>query len=450
MAPHCGKDSYFLPQFGAISAVGVKSSDMARLQDSPKWLRIAVWAVGSLAYFAAIMSRTSLSATASIASDRFDLSSNDLAAFGILQILVYALSQIPAGMLIDRLGARAILLAGIAIVAVSQLAVGFGGSFGVLLAARAVAGFGDALIFPSAVRLTAVALPTRWVPAGTQLMGVIGTFGMIASATPLLLLVGSAGWPAGYAITAAFTGVVALAAFGVLALMGVDPSRTASGESLASVLRGTAESMRAPGAWLAFTAHLIGGAAFTAFVVTWGPMFLEHGAGLGHAGIGVFFTAVPLIGMAAGVVLGRVIVGRPRLRSRIVVGTALTQIVAWLLVLWWPVPTPGPILAPLAFALGIGAPVSVAAFDIARERVPGRLAARANGIVNTGGFSGGLVMIWLTGAMLSLQGARDPGDYSIEMFRIAYLPMLGILITALVVFRILDRRAAGTANAAGT
>jgi MFS family permease len=396
--------------------------------------------VGALAYFAAIMSRTSLSATASIASDRFDLSSSDLAAFGILQILVYALSQIPAGMLIDRLGARTVVLAGIVIVAISQLAVGFGGSFGVLLAARAVAGFGDALVFPSAVRLTAVALPTRWVPTGTQLMGVLGTFGMIASATPLLLLVDAAGWPAGYAITAAFTGVVAMIAFGILARMGPDPSRTASGESLGSVLRGTAESMRAPGAWLAFTVHLVTGTAFTAFVVTWGPLFLEHGAGLDAAGIGLFVTAVPIVGMITGIVLGRAVVGRPRPRSRIIVGTVIAQLAAWLLVLWWPVPTPGVLLALLAITLGVGGPVSVTAFDIARERVPGRLAARANGIVNTGGFSGALVVIWLTGAMLSLQGAEDPGDYSIEMFRIAYLPMLGILVVALAVFLVLNRR----------
>lgn len=414
---------------------------MARLQESPRWLRVAVWAVGSLAYFAAIMSRTSLSATASIASQRFDLSSRDLAAFGILQILVYALAQIPVGMLIDRLGGRAVLLSGVVIVAASQLAVGFGGSFGVLLAARAVAGLGDALVFPSAVRLTAVALPSRWVPAGTQLTGVIGTFGMIVSATPLLAVVGAAGWPAGYAITAAFTGVVALIAFGVLLLMGADPSRTASGEGIGSVLRGTAESMRQRGAWLAFTAHLMTGASFTAFAVTWGPLFLEHGAGLGAAGIGLFFTVVPIVGMVAGIMLGRAVVGRPRLRARILQGTVVVQVVAWVLVLWWPVPTPGVLLALLAFALGIGGPVSVTAFDIARERVPGHLAARANGIVNTGGFSGGLVVIWLTGAMLTLQGASQPGDYSIELFRIAYLPMLGILVLALAVFAVLNRRA---------
>ena len=420
---------------------GPKLARMARLEAS-KGIRIAVWAVGSLAYFAAIMSRTSLSATAAIASDRFDLSSSDLAAFGILQILVYAGSQIPAGMLIDRFGGRIVLLVGVVIVAASQLAVGFGGSFGMLLAARAFAGFGDALVFPSGVRLTAVALPSRWIPAGTQLLGVIGTFGMIVSATPLVSLVGATGWTAGYAIAAAFTGVIALLAVVILGMMGPDPSRTAHGESLGSVLRGTLEAMRVPGAWLAYTAHLMVAMNFTTFVVSWGPLFLEHGAGVSAAGIGAVFTAVPIVGMVVGIGLGRIVAGRPRLRTRILVGTVLAHLTAWILLLWGPVPSPGISLALLTVSLGIAAPVSMTAFDIAQETVPGRLAARANGIVNSGGFSGALVVIWLTGALLSLQGAHEPADYSIELFRVAFVPLLAIHVVALAVFFVLKRRVA--------
>lgn len=413
---------------------------MARLRNPPSWLRGAVWLVACVAYLAAIMSRTSLSATGAIASERFDLSSDNLAAFGILQLLVYAGAQIPVGMLIDRLGGRAVLLAGLVIVAGSQLLIGFGDSFGALLTARAFAGFGDAMIFPSAVRLTAVSLPSRWISVGTQMIGVIGNFGMVVTATPLVALVNLAGWPAGYAVTAAFTGVVALVAGGILLAMGRDPSRTASGERLASVLRGTGEAMTQTGSWLAFTAHLITSAAFTAFVVTWGPLFLEHGAGLDAGGVGAFLVVIPVTGMVAGVVIGRAVAGRPRLRARIIVGTVLVQVAAWALALAWPAPTPWSVLAILALATGVGGPASLTAFDISRDFVPGHLAARANGVVNTGGFSGALVIIWMTGSMLTLQGAETPADYSMELFRIAYLPMLALLVVGTVVFVLLDRR----------
>ena len=413
---------------------------MPRLQNSPRWLRVTVWAIACVAYLAAIMSRTSLSATAAIASERFELTSGDLATFGMLQLIVYAATQIPAGMLIDRLGGRAVLLTGLIIVAGSQLLIGFGDTFGALLIARAFAGLGDALIFPSAVRLTAVSLPTRWISIGTQMIGVVGNFGMVVTATPLVLLVGAVGWPNGYAIMAAFTGVVALIAFGILSGMGKDPSRTASGEGIGSVLRGTLESLRQGGAWLAFTGHLMTSAAFTAFVVTWGPLFLQHGAGLDAAGIGVYLLAIPFVGMVAGILLGRLLVGRPRLRARVLVGSVVSQIIAWILVLSWPAPTPIALLVLLAIVTGIGGPASLTAFDISREIIPGNLAARANGIVNTGGFSGALVIIWLTGLMLTLQGATAPEAYTMSTFGVAFIPMLALLAVALVVFLILDRR----------
>ncbi|WP_110589786.1 MFS transporter [Microbacterium suaedae] len=413
---------------------------MPRLKNPAPWLRFAVWGVACVAYLAAIMSRTSLSATGAIASDRFELTSDQLAAFGILQLFVYAAAQIPVGMLIDRLGGRFVLLVGLVIVAGSQLLIGFGDSFGALLVARAFAGLGDAMVFPSAVRLTAVSLPSRWIAIGTQMIGVVGNFGMVVTATPLVRLVDFTSWPTGYSIMAAFTGVVALAAGGILALMGRDPSRTASGESLGSVLRGTGEAMRQTGSWLAFTAHLMTSAAFTAFVVTWGPLFLSHGAGLDAAGVGVYLLAIPVTGMVAGLVIGRAIVGRPRLRARIVIGSVVLQIAAWILALMWPTPTPVIVLALLALATGVGGPASLTAFEMSRDYVPGHLAARANGVVNTGGFSGALVIIWLTGAMLTLQGADTPDDYSMEMFRVAYMPMLGLLAVGVTVFAVLDAR----------
>ncbi|MGO3032758.1 MAG: hypothetical protein ACTIH8_05345, partial [Microbacterium gubbeenense] len=57
-----------------------------------------------------------------------------------------------------------------------------------------------------------------------------------------------------------------------------------------------------------------------------------------------------------------------------------------------------------------------------------------------GGFSGALVIIWLTGVMLTAQGATAPGSYSMEAFGIAFIPMLVLLAVALVVFLILDGR----------
>ncbi|WP_029151304.1 MFS transporter [Microbacterium indicum] len=402
-------------------------------------LRVAVWAVGCFAYLAAIMSRTSLSATGAIASDRFDLTSSDLALFGMLQLLVYAGAQIPVGMLIDRLGARAVLLTGVGIIAVTQLVIGFGDSFGVLLVARAFAGLGDAMVFPAAVRLTAVSLSQRWITTGTQMIGVIGNFGMVVTATPLVWLVGATSWPVAYLWTAAFSGVALLAAAVILVAAGPDPTRTAGGESLLSVLRGTGEALAHPGTWYGWVTHL-SGASMTAFVVTWGALFLQHGAGVSTGGTGLFLSAIPIVGIIAGPAVGRMTADSPTARVWIVGGSFALQILAWVFALVWPSPVPVVPLTILAIALALAGPASLSAFDVARENVPPRLAARANGVVNTGGFSGALVIIWATGAVLTAQGAVTPDDYTMPMFAVAFVPMLVLLALGLAAFLWLHRR----------
>lgn len=410
--------------------------------ESPRpWLRVAVWAVGAVAYLAAIISRTSLSATGALASDRYDLSSDQLALFGILQLLVYAGVQIPVGMLIDRLGARVALIAGLAIVAISQLMIGFGETFAVLLIARGLAGLGDALIFPSAIRLTAVSLRPAWVATGTQLVGVVGNFGVLITAAPLLVLIDVTGWETGYLVMFALSGVIALGAIGILALMGADRTRTASGETLGAVIRGTAEAARYPGTWLAFTVHAIASAPYTAFIVTWGVLFLTHGAGLDEAGAGVFLGVMPVVGAVSGVLLGRLSGDRPRLRGFVLVSAGVAHIVVWSLVLLWPgQPIPWGVLGLLVVVTAAGGPASLVGFELSREFVPARLAARANGIVNMGGFSTALVIIWLTGLMLTLQGATTPDDYTMGMFRIAFLPMLAILAVGVGAYFALSAR----------
>ncbi|MGI6879821.1 MFS transporter [Microbacterium sp. gxy059] len=403
-------------------------------------LRVAVWAVGAVAYLAAIMSRTSLSATGGLASERYDLTSDQLAMFGILQLLVYAGVQIPVGMVIDRVGARVTMLSGVAIIAVSQLMVGFGDVFSVLLAGRALAGLGDAMVFPSAIRLIAVTARPAWISPGIQLLGVVGNVGVVLTATPLLAIIDIGGWPTGFAVLAAFSGVAALVAGLVLALTGPDRTRTAGGESIVEVVRGTGEVARYPGTWLAFAAHLVGNVPYTVFIVTWGSLLLSHGAGLDGEGLGLALAGLPVCGAITGIAFGRLARDGGRARTAIVVGTGIAHIASWALLLFWPQPTPAILVGLLVFTVAAGGPASLMGFDLARELVPGRLAARANGIVNMAGFTGGLISVWLTGLVLTSLGATTPDAYSMDVFRIAFLPMLALIALGIGVFLLLGRR----------
>ena len=58
----------------------------------------------------AVFHRSSLGVAGIIATDRYDISATGLAAFTVLQLVVYAGMQVPVGVLLDRFGSRAMLL----------------------------------------------------------------------------------------------------------------------------------------------------------------------------------------------------------------------------------------------------------------------------------------------------------------------------------------------------
>lgn len=73
---------------------------------------LVVWLTAMCVYIVAIAGRTSFGVAGVHAIDRFDIDASRLAVFTSVQVGVYALAQIPMGMLVDRFDARKLLLAG--------------------------------------------------------------------------------------------------------------------------------------------------------------------------------------------------------------------------------------------------------------------------------------------------------------------------------------------------
>lgn len=154
----------------------------------------AIWLVALSVYVLAVFHRSSLGVAGLLAAQRFGISATELAFFTVLQLLVYAGMQIPVGVLLDRFGARLMLLAGLVTMTVGQFTFAFASSFPLAVVARAVLGAGDAMIFVSVLRLVTAWFLVRQAPLVTQLTGQAGQLGAILAAGPLAWALHALGW----------------------------------------------------------------------------------------------------------------------------------------------------------------------------------------------------------------------------------------------------------------
>ena len=260
-----------------------------------------VWAAGLLAYIVAVLDRTTLGVSGLDAADRFAASPGVLSTFVVLQVIVYAGAQIPAGLLLDRYGSKALIVAGPAVMASGQLTLAFTESLPTAIAARAVVGLGDAVTFISVLRLVPNWFKPRLVPLVTQLTGICGQLGQVLSAVPFLAVLTRSGWTTAYTSVAAI-GVLSMVL--TLALVKNTPNGPAVATETTSV-RDTLASLKTvwlrPGTRLGFFTHMGTQFSVTVFALMWGIPYLTVAQGLstGVAGWLLTISVVAAIGSAS-------------------------------------------------------------------------------------------------------------------------------------------------------
>ncbi len=391
-----------------------------------------VWATGLLAYIVAVLDRTTLGVSGLEAGDRFAAGPSVLSSFVVLQIVVYAAAQVPAGLLLDRFGSKALIMSGAMVMAAGQLTLAFTESLPAAIAARALVGLGDAVTFISVLRLVPHWFRPSQVPLVTQLTGICGQLGQVLSAVPFLALLAGEGW------TRAYLSVVALGVVSIVLTFALvkntpngkvdDPPSTSVKEVWTSVktvwLR--------PGTRLGFFTHMGSQFSVTVFALMWGLPYLTVGQGLSVHVAGTLLSLSVVTGIVAGILIG-IFTGRvPHRRSRLVLAIIASNAAIWTVVLALPSAAPLWLLTLLVIVVSVGGPGSMVGFDFARTFNPSATLGTAQGMVNMGGFLASLMVMQVMGVVIGAVGG-----YSFESFRIAWtvqyaiwaLATLGILIT---------------------
>jgi MFS family permease len=401
-----------------------------------------VWAVGLSAYIVGVLHRTSLGVAGLDAQHRFGVGAGALASFAVLQLLVYAGLQVPAGVLLDRFGSLRLVVAGALIMAGGQTLMAVTHDVSGAVIARVLVGAGDAMTFISVLRLVPQWFPARRVPVLTQLTGITGQIGQVLSAVPLAALLAQRGWTPAFLGTAGLGLFVAIVA--LVALRDTPQRRMSTGPAItfAQLRADLTGAWRHPGTRLGLWSHFTTQFTGTVFALMWGFPFLIAGEGLARETASLLLTLYVLVGMAAGPLIGVLVQRHPLRRSWLVLGIVAVTVAGWTLVLAWPGQAPLPVLVLLVLALGLGGPGSMIGFDLARTFNPPNRLGTATGIVNVGGFVASLLTILLIGVILD---ARTGGsaNYDIGDFKAAlsvqYL-VIAIGLTGILRTRRLARR----------
>lgn len=391
-----------------------------------------VWATGLLAYIVAVLDRTTLGVSGLEAGDRFAASPGVLSSFVVLQIVVYAGAQVPAGLLLDRFGSKTMIVSGATLMAAGQLTLAFTESLPAAIAARAVVGLGDAVTFISVLRLVPHWFRPDQVPLITQLTGMCGQLGQVLSAVPFLALLTGKGWTTAYLAVVAL-GIISIAL--VLALVKNTPNGPVSDPPAMSVREVWASIKTVwlrPGTRLGFFTHMGTQFSVTVFALMWGLPYLTAGQGLSVHVAGTLLSLSVVASIVSGIGIGIFTGRRPHRRSRLVLAIIASNAAVWTVLLALPSAAPLWLLIALIIVISMGGPGSMVGFDFARTFNPSTTLGTAQGMVNMGGFIASLLVMQAMGMVIGAVGG-----YSFESFRLAWtvqyavwaLATVGILVT---------------------
>jgi MFS family permease len=227
------------------------------------------------------------------------------AALGLLVTLFNVstgAAQIPAGFLVDRFGARRLLLLGLAIMGAAMTGVGFAPSYWLMLVLVAVVGVGNSVFHPADYAILSASVDRTWVGRAFGIHTFTGFIGFMLAPASMIALTALLGWRAAISVA----GLLAFVVLGAMLTWGHllrDETRKPDAGSRKAAPPSSARSLLLTAPILLLFGFYLLNAMFTSGVQSFAVTALNglHGVDLAFAN--VVLTAF-LIAASAGVLLG--------------------------------------------------------------------------------------------------------------------------------------------------
>jgi MFS transporter, FSR family, fosmidomycin resistance protein len=350
-------------------------------------------------------------------------------ALGVLLTVFYTASgvgQALAGFVVDRVGARPVLLSGLCLLASAIALAGLAPGYAALVPILALAGVGNSVFHPADYSILNARVSPRWLGRAYSAHSVAGNLGWVAAPAVVIPLSALIGWRGALA-TVGIGGLVVAALLATRRELG---SATAEAPAAASARVFTwsreASVLLAPPIVMAFAYFtLLSGALSAVQTFSVSTLVSLFGAPLGVASHAL--TAF-LLGNCAGILVGGVLADRVT-RHHLVAGGGLWAAAASVLLLASGTPTLpwlAPVMAAAGFAMGITQP---SRDTLVRSVTPRGASGKVFGFVYSGLDAGSLLLPPLYGWLIDRSEPRG-----------VFLVATGLLLmTSLTVFEVRRR-----------
>jgi len=253
----------------------------------------------------------------------FDLTYTQVGFLITVFFVISGIGQAVAGFVVDRVGARPVLLFGVGTLALSGVLLGFAGGYSGLIAAAAVAGTGNSIFHPADFTLLNRRVSTRRLGHAFSVHGLSGNLGWALAPGFMAGIATLAGWH-----VAAFCAAALAAAVFLLLVVRRDVLHDHAAEPLVASRAGPPETgggsqfgfLRSGAVWMCFIFFLCATGAF-GVLQSYAPAILGNVYGLPVAMATAGLTGY-LLGSAGGTVVGGFVAAKTENSDR-VIGLAL-------------------------------------------------------------------------------------------------------------------------------
>jgi MFS transporter, ACS family, D-galactonate transporter len=351
--------------------------------------------------------------------------------------ITYAIGQLPAGYLVDRIGARVMYTVAVVWWSVFTAATALARDFSSLYVVRLLLGLGEAGAYPSNAKVVSEWFPMRERAFATSIFDNGARFGTALSLPIVTLIVGTLGWRASFVITGAL-GIV-WAAVWILVYRRPREHRLLKKEELAYIEQGARlkDAGRSDGPrirWIdLFRYRTVWGMMLgffclnfvIYFFITWFPAYLVQARGFSLLKLGIFGTIPALVaivgGWTGGLVADRLVrsgMDLTRARKICLVGGMLFASVIALAVL---VPTAALALALLSICYASLTFAAASVWSLPADVAPTpRHVASIGGIQNFASNLAGVITAFFTGLVVQITG-----NYVVALVTAGLLALVG-------------------------